>query len=158
MPVATLPTDHLLLLVLGLTGAALGAWLALRRSTPVRLRAHRQGAQQLVAGPLTYGSASERRDGFRRKGGRVKVRLAGPGASEEPCIGWVVDRSTGGLRLRLLARLEKGAVVSIRPVHAPERLPWVQVEVRSCRSGDGGWEVGCRFVRRPSWDVMLHFG
>jgi hypothetical protein len=158
MPVATFPTEHFLILVLGLASAALGAWLALRQSSPIRLRVHRRAAQQLVVGPLTYGSASERRDGFRRKGGRVKVRLAGPGASEEPCIGWVVDRSPGGLRLRLRARLEKGAVVSIRPVHAPERLPSVQVEVRSCRPGDGGWEVGCRFVRRPSWDVMLHFG
>jgi hypothetical protein len=165
MPAAPFLTAHPLILVLGLAGAAFGAWLALwQRRQEFGQCAQHSGPmptvpqRRLVLGPLAYGSATERREGFRRKGGRVKIRLASPGAKEEQCIGWVVDRSTGGLCVRVHVPLEQGAVVSVRPVHAPERVAWVQVEVRSCRAGAGGWEVGCRFMRRPSWDVLLHFG
>jgi PilZ domain len=157
MPAAALLTDFSPLIpVLGLAGAIVGAWLAQRYRSAVC----RPAVCQLpsLSGPLTYGSASERREWFRRKGGRVKVRVADATANDDLGTGWIIDRSTGGLCLRVDARLEEGAVVSVRPVHAPGRMPWVQVEVKSCRECSGGWVVGCQFVRRPSWDVMLHFG
>jgi hypothetical protein len=159
-----LPTDHAtLILLLGIAGATLGAWLGAARRwahSPAAVRAASLPSRPVPSRnePLLYGSASERREWSRRKGGRVKVRLAGGGAQEQVCAAWIIDRSTGGLCLRVPARLEAGAVVSVRPVHAPERMSWVRVEVRSCRECPDGWEVGCRFVRRPSWDVMLHFG
>jgi hypothetical protein len=150
-------------LVLGLGSATLGAWLgaaqrrAAEKATLPCRRGH-SGRRPSLSGPLTYGSASERREGFRRRGGRVKVRLADASAKDDQCTGWIIDRSTGGLCLRVQSRLEEGAVVRVRPVHAPGRMPWVQVEVKSCRECNDGWVVGCQFVCRPSWDVMLHFG
>jgi hypothetical protein len=166
MPAVPLLTDHpVLLLVLAVAGAACGAWCAAwqRHARVPVLPAKRRPAGKAVrpwplAGPLTYGSASERREGFRRKGGRVRGRLADAGATAALGTGWVVDRSAGGLCLQVARRLAEGAMLSVRPVHAPARMPWVQVEVKSCREWTGGWEVGCRFVRRPSWDMLLHFG
>jgi len=144
-------------LVLGLAAAGLGAFLALYRGRLARL-AWLPRRAALPSGPLTYGSASERRAGFRRRGGRVKVHLADAGAAKDLGSGWVIDRSSGGLCLTVSRRLEAGAVLCVRPAHAPGHTPWVQVEVKSCRERSGVWEVGCRFVRRPSLNVMLHFG
>jgi hypothetical protein len=142
---------------LGLAAAGLGAWLAVWRRRYAILPA-RARAKTIVSGPLTYGSPNERREWFRRRGGRVKVRLANACVTEELGTAWVIDRSTGGLCMRVGRPLAEGMVLSVRPVHAPGRMPWAQVEVKSCRERLGDWEVGCQFVRRPSWNLMLHFG
>jgi hypothetical protein len=143
-------------LLLGLVAAGLGAILAYYyRLQPARLVLRRPAVPR---GPLTYGAASERRVGFRRRGGRVKVQLADADGKTELGNGWVIDRSTGGLGLTVDHPLEAGELLSVRPAHAPGRTPWVQVEVKSCRQRSGVWEVGCQFVRRPSLNVLLHFG
>ena len=35
---------------------------------------------------------------------------------------------------------------------------WSQMEVRTCRQEGTAWELGCQFVRTPSWNVLLLFG
>jgi hypothetical protein len=152
----TLPDLSAYTLVLGLAAAGLGAFLAYYyRLRPARL-VLRQPA--VPSGPLTYGAANERRAGFRRRGGRVKVQLADASGKAELGSGWVIDRSTGGLCLTVNRRFEAGELLSVRPAHAPGRTPWVQVEVKSCRQRSGVWEAGCQFVHRPSLNVLLHFG
>src|SRR5277367_3150723 len=105
MPGNLLVTDAPgLILVLGVASAILGAWLAAPRRRVRNLPAcHgpicRPALLLTLSTPLTYGSASERREWFRRRGGRVKVCLA-HGTTEELRAGWVIDRSTGGLCLR----------------------------------------------------------
>jgi hypothetical protein len=104
-----------------------------------------------------HGSTRERRSAPRRRGNSVEVYI-----SEKPeaahIHGWVVDRSVGGLCVLVEKSLAEGALVNIRPRSAPEGVPWTPIEVRSCRPEQGEWELGCRFVKTPQWNVLLLFG
>lgn len=109
-------------------------------------------------GLLLYGGAAERRAWGRRKGSRVRIQLASGDGTTALGSGWVIDRSTGGLCVQFAEEIRPGTRLRMRPVHATSAMPWVPVEVKSCRARNGGWEIGCRFVRRPAWHVLLLFG
>jgi hypothetical protein len=49
-------------------------------------------------------------------------------------------------------------VLEVRAVNAPAVTPWTEVEVRSCRRTQDGWEAGYKFVRTPPWAILLMFG
>ena len=103
-------------------------------------------------------SRSERRIAPRRKAGkRVEVYLT-DNPEAIPQLGWVVDRSMGGLRLNVEEPLSEGTILNIRPRKAPQTAPWLAIEIRSCRSDGSTWEVGCRFVKPPQWNDLLLFG
>jgi PilZ domain len=106
---------------------------------------------------FVHGSASDRRSAPRRKGNAVEVILS-RGQGQSPVHGWVVDRSVGGLCLMLSEPVPQGATFPVRPRNAPESTPWTEVEIRGCRAVDGDWEVGCRFIRSPQYNVLLLFG
>lgn len=108
--------------------------------------------------PFLEGSAAERRASLRRRGRLIRVLIATADASATLAEGLVIDRSTGGLCLALEREIPASTVVSVRPADAPATLPWTQVEVRNGRAQPGGWEIGCAFVKTPSWGVLLHFG
>jgi hypothetical protein len=109
--------------------------------------------------PFVHGSKSERRTSLRRRGTEVEVRLRDADGKREVGTAWVVDRSMGGLCLMTPEQIEKGTVLSVRTLNAPETIPWIQIEVRSCRVLDrGGHEIGCQFVRPPTWNILLLFG
>jgi hypothetical protein len=109
--------------------------------------------------PFIQGSKTERRTSLRRRGTEVEVKLRDGEAQEELGTAWVVDRSMGGLCLMTPENFEKGMVLSVRTLNAPETIPWIQVEVRSCRNlNRGGYELGCQFVRPPTWNILLLFG
>ena len=117
-----------------------------------------RGSGRRSAKSLLFGSAMDRRESLRRRGQRVKVQLTDAAAEELLGTAWIVDRSTGGLGLLSEKALPIGRVICVRPVHATSRMPWVEVEVKSCRAEGTDWEVGCRFIRRPSWNMLLLFG
>lgn len=100
----------------------------------------------------------EKRAAFRRDGNPTPVYLSDIDFLDDPFDAWVIDRSLGGLCLCLDRSLPVGAVLNVRSRNAPETIPWVQIEVRTCRKEEDGHHIGCRFVRTPSWSVMLHFG
>lgn len=102
-------------------------------------------------------SAADRRTAPRRKGNRIEVYLSDD-AKRPPLLGWVVDRSMGGLCLVVDKPLPQGSVFNVRPRKAPQTAPWVAIEVRSCRADDGEWEIGCKFVQTPQWNDLLLFG
>jgi hypothetical protein len=131
-----------------------GYFVFLRR--PMRL-AH-SGPAPRKADPFMYGSATERRESLRRKGSRVKTQVTDVDTGADLGAAWVIDRSLGGLCLVMEKPLRVAAVVNLQTIHAPSGSPWVAVEVKSCRQRDGEWEVGCQFVRRPSWSALLLFG
>jgi hypothetical protein len=110
------------------------------------------------ADPFVQGSQWERRAAVRREGTMVPIVVTDGDGQGEPAPGWVVDRSVGGLCLRLEASVLPGTRISVRPRDASTMVPWTQVEVKSCRPQDGDWEVGCQFVRTPPWSVLLMFG
>ncbi len=49
-------------------------------------------------------------------------------------------------------------MLSVRAANSSRGTPWIQIEVRSCRETGEDWELGCQFVKTPSWNVLLLFG
>ena len=44
---------------------------------------------------------------------------------------------------------------------AEEMVPWVEIEVRSCRASKefpGQFEAGCQYVKSPPYSIQLLFG
>ena len=44
------------------------------------------------------------------------------------------------------------------PTNASEQVPWIEIEVRTCRLVEDSWELGCQFVKTPQWSILLLFG
>jgi hypothetical protein len=115
-------------------------------------------ALDMETDPFDYGSSDERRSSARRAGKTVKVLVSDATGQAEPFTGWVYDRSLSGLRLGVPRPVEAHEVLSIRLLEGASALPWIQVEVKRCRAGEGCWELGCRFVRTPPYSQLLLFG
>jgi hypothetical protein len=111
----------------------------------------------LETAKLAKKSAPDRRSTPRRKGNHVEVFLTDD-SKRPPLLGYVVDRSMGGLCLIVEKPLTEGTVLNVRPRRAPQTAPWTAIEIGSCRSEGGEWEVGCRFLKPPQWNDVLLFG
>ncbi len=148
------------LVVPGVVGLVVGVlallgvrWLS--RGTPAAQEPTQPKAEE--PDPFVFGSQTENRQAYRRGGNPVEVFLSRQGARDRS-RGWVVDRSVGGLCLEVSLEFEPGTVLQVLPVNAPNITPWTNVEVRSCRPTKDGFEIGCQFVKTPSWEVLLLFG
>jgi hypothetical protein len=103
----------------------------------------------------------DQRVAFRRQGNPVEVYITTSAERKHPAIGSVLDRSVGGVRLALFDPVEVGAVLSIRPKHADDIVPWIEVEIRSCRPSTempDRFDVGCQYVKSPPYSIQLLFG
>jgi hypothetical protein len=103
----------------------------------------------------------EQRNMHRRQGNPVEVHIAPPDDKTKPEVGSVMDRSVGGLRLAVFHELAIGTVIAVHPVHADAIVPWVDLEVRSCKPSTempGQFEVGCQYVKSPPYSIQLLFG
>jgi hypothetical protein len=107
--------------------------------------------------PFEQGSPSEQRKSSRRKGRAVEILLSDAQVLAPPWRGYVIDRSLGGMRLCCPCRVDPGTRMTVRPVDAPEGVPWTEVDVRSCREAKEGWELGVQYVRTPPMGVLLMF-
>jgi hypothetical protein len=116
------------------------------------------GTTHFQRDPFFYGSASEKRSSVRRTGKLIKVLITDAKAQSKPIEGWVIDRSMGGLCVAIPDKVPETTILSLRTVDAPREVPWVQVEVRRCESRGDRYEIGCQFVRTPSWSILLLFG
>ncbi len=106
-------------------------------------------------------SAPEQRKARRRHGNPVVIHYSYPEARNTSQRGYVIDRSLGGLRIATMMALNDGVVLVIRPVDCSPMVPWVEVEVRSCKphtNHPGEFEVGCEFVKSPPYSILLLFG
>jgi hypothetical protein len=99
----------------------------------------------------------ERRSAPRRKGNPISVQISN-GSGNDAIQGWVLDRSSGGLRLLVDDPMTPGTVLSIRPAKVHENFPWVKVKVKNCHPERKSWNVGCQFVEKIAWDDLQHFG
>ncbi|HTU22351.1 MAG TPA: PilZ domain-containing protein [Gemmataceae bacterium] len=127
------------------------------RSVGVPETAAGEPPSNLVTATMGKKSEPDRRVAPRRKGNRVEVYLT-DSSKRPPIMGWVVDRSMGGLCLIVEQPLKEGAVLNVRPRQAPQTAPWTAIEIRSCRADSGEWEIGCRFLKAPQWNDLLLFG
>jgi len=101
-------------------------------------------------------SQQDRREAPRTRR-QVRVQVTDADAKEPPVTAWVTDCSLGGLCLSVKQEVAPDTVLSVRPASAPPGVSWVQVRVKSQRSYEGNWELGCQFVRPPSYSVVLMF-
>ena len=111
--------------------------------------------------PIVTEKAKDLRNAFRRHGNPIEVHVATSDDKKDPAIGSVLDRSVGGMKLALYHKVETGTILSIRPVHADGMVPWVDLEVRSCRPSTemfDQFDVGCQYVKSPPYSIQLLFG
>lgn len=101
---------------------------------------------------------SERRTEPRRKGNPVSVQVSNSNNTSEPFQGWVVDRSTGGVRLLVDQEVKPGSVLSLRPTKSHPGFTWVQIKVKSCRPERSSFNLGCQFMRKLTWSELQVFG
>lgn len=103
-------------------------------------------------------SYADRRGSVRREGVPVRVTLSSTSLRNGPNDGYVVDRSTGGLRIVMQSAVPPGSTLQVRAVNAPDTVGFVTVIVRSCRQHPDHFEVGTEFEKTPPWNVLLLFG
>jgi hypothetical protein len=147
--------------VIGLLVASLAFLVGRRwlvpRPPPAPAKVVEEVASTLVTAKRTSKSQPDRRAVPRRKGNCVEVFLTDD-SKGPPILGWVVDRSMGGLCLIVEKPLKEGSILNVRPRQAPQTAPWTAIEIRSCRPENVEWEVGCRFLKPPHWNDLLLFG
>jgi hypothetical protein len=107
--------------------------------------------------PFLVGSVGERRSLARRAGVVVPVAVyrAHGGTRIE---GAVVDRSLKGLGILMPMPITRGTQLKVRPSNAPEKIPYVEVQVRNCRQKSMHWLLGCDFPQTPRSDVLMLLG
>jgi len=103
-------------------------------------------------------SYADRREAVRREGTPVRVLLASPTFRNGVSDGFVLDRSTGGLKIAMSIAMAPGSTMQIRAVNAPDTIGFVTVIIRSCRKNTEFFEMGCEFEKTPPWNVLLLFG
>lgn len=103
-------------------------------------------------------SYADRRGAVRREGQPVRVVLAANTFRNGVADGFVIDRSTGGLKILSQAAVAPGSTLQVRAVDAPDTVGFVTLIVRSCRQNDDHYELGCEFEKTPPWNVLLLFG
>jgi hypothetical protein len=103
-------------------------------------------------------SYADRREAIRREGTPVRVLLASPTFRNGMSDGFILDRSTGGLRVAMSIAMAPGSTIQVRAVNAPDTIGFVTVIVRSCRKNDDFFVIGCEFEKTPPWNVLLLFG
>ena len=99
----------------------------------------------------------ERRKTPRRGGRAVKVLISDAAAAAKPIVGWVQNRSAGGLCLTVSKQFEVGEILSVRAAQAKISVPWLQVEVKYCFLREDEWLAGCNYVSVPPWNILLLF-
>ncbi len=104
------------------------------------------------------GSFGDRRNSLRREGQPVLVHIASPAFHGATRDGWILDRSTGGLRIQIESQVAPGTALQVIAENAPDTTPWVTAIVRSCKPVDRQFELGCEFETTPPWNVLLLFG
>ena len=103
-------------------------------------------------------SYADRRGTVRRDGAPVRVLLSSTSFRNGINDGYVVDRSTGGLRILIQSAMAPGSTLQVKAINAPDTVGFVTVIVRSCRKNTDHFELGCEFEKTPPWNVLLLFG
>jgi hypothetical protein len=115
-------------------------------------------AEQAAAWAPPEQSYADRRGAVRREGSPVRVMLSSSNLRNGVNDGYVVDRSTGGLRIVMQAAVPPGSTLQVKAFNAPDTVGFVTLIVRSCRKHPDHFELGTEFEKTPPWNVLLLFG
>ncbi len=132
---------------------------------PVRSAA----AMAAIGGPTEFGDwdnpppiarHDERRRSIRRSGLPTPIQVIDPKSARKPkpVEAYVLDRSTGGLRLATETAFAAGTILGVRPGSAPADFDWVKLVVRNCREVGDYFELGCQFELELELSKLLMFG
>jgi hypothetical protein len=158
-----------------LTAGDPALWLALAAGLLVILlflffgRARRRGPIGIPTGaagspdwesPYPTARHDERRRSIRRAGLPTPILVvdAKAGRRARAAEAYVLDRSTGGLRLALEMPVPVGTNLLAKPGNAPEGFKWVKLTIRNCREVGDYFEVGCQFETELELSRLLMFG
>jgi len=150
-------------------GAGLAVILAFlffgRRRDPARFRSpvvppHTPASSADWETSSASARADERRRAIRRGGLPTPILIVDPKASRraKAMEAYVLDRSTGGLRLALEKPVNVGGTLLAKPGNAPDGFEWVKVLIRNCREVGDYYEVGCQFETELELNRLLMFG
>ncbi|QDU20019.1 PilZ domain-containing protein [Urbifossiella limnaea] len=103
-------------------------------------------------------SYADRRGAVRREGSPVQVLVSSSSLRNAVNDAYVVDRSTGGLKIVMQAAVPPGSTLQVKAVNAPDTVGFVTLIVRSCRKHPEHFEIGTEFEKTPPWNVLLLFG
>lgn len=111
-------------------------------------------------GPYPLARHDERRRSIRRGGLPTPILVvdAKGGKRAKPTDAYVLDRSSGGLRLALEKAFPAGSSLLAKPGNAPEGFEWVKLVVRNCREVGDYFELGCQFETDLELSRLLMFG
>ena len=141
------------------TGLVVFLLIPKKKADASRLKPPRMKKKGSAARLFDKGSTpNDRRAALRRDGTPVEVVVTSPAFTAGKNQGYVLDRSTGGMRLALAAGMAPGSSLQVRAKNAPDASPWVTVVVRSCKNAGEHFELGCEFEQTPPWNVLLLFG
>jgi hypothetical protein len=163
-------------LLSGLSASDPALWLALGAGFLVILLFLVMGRRKRFRGPVILpsspaGSADwealpplarhdERRRSIRRGGLPTPILVvdAKGGRRAKATEAYVLDRSTGGLRLALERAYPTGSSLLAKPGNAPDGFEWVKLVVRNCREVGDYFELGCQFETDLELSRLLMFG
>jgi hypothetical protein len=136
-----------------------------RRRPPARFRGpaaqpHTPVGSADWENPPASARADERRRAIRRGGLPTPILIVDPkaGRRAKAMEAYVLDRSTGGLRLALEKPVNVGGTLLAKPGNAPDGFEWVKVLIRNCREVGDYYEVGCQFETELELNRLLMFG
>jgi hypothetical protein len=129
-----------------------------RRGHPVVLPTGTAGSPDWDSPPTAR--HDERRRSIRRGGLPTPILVvdAKGGKRAKASEAYVLDRSTGGLRLALEKPVPVGTNLLAKPGNAPEGFEWVKLTIRNCREVGDYFEVGCQFESDLELSRLLMFG
>ncbi len=148
-------------IVVAIVAFVVGWFLINRRRARLRELARQAGEWKDKASPqdsFRYGMGMARRKSVRLSGNQIPVLVTFDGSADSPWDGWVLDRSQGGLRLKVPQSVEIGCILRVRTLQGASSLPWAEVQVKNAREKQESWELGCQFVGEPSPEVLRSFG
>jgi len=108
--------------------------------------------------PLPGARHDDRRRSIRRTGMPTPILVVEAKSGRRAWDAYVLDRSSGGLRLALEKPCTVGSLLLARPSNAPEGFEWVKLTVRSCREVGDYFEIGCQFESELELSRLLMFG
>jgi hypothetical protein len=149
------------LVVLLMSPTLVGRVVRAARSRATRRGSTAAATKEAASGRRTqsrHSVAADQRRHQRRSGHAKRILLRVGRSGKVPLTCWVTNRSRGGLSIVAEQPFAPLTIVEVRPGDAPDDVPWVKLEVRSCRPKADRWYLGCRFTEELPWAVVLLFG
>lgn len=150
----------------GLVAMGLVLWVGLRnRSVDTTQPKPADAAPPNVVSRIVSWTSMVARGGYRgqtkslhRSGGSVDVLITDSAHADSPVKSWVLERSVSSMTLVAEEAFGAGTVAKVRPLNAPDDIPWIEINIHECSPQESEWRIVCRFVKVPPYNILMLFG